>query len=71
MSVSYKPLFKLLIDKDIEKNQLVKNNILSRSTMLKMKKSEYISLEVLERICNYLNCNVQDIIEFVPDNTIN
>lgn len=64
MGASYKPFFKLLIDKEIEPNKLVKNEVLSRSTMLKIKKGEYVSLEVLEKICKYLNCSLNDIVEF-------
>lgn len=67
MSVNYKSLFKLLIDKDLKSNQLVKDGVLSRSTMLKINKGEYISLEVLEKICNYLNCDISDVIKFVPN----
>lgn len=67
MSVNYKSLFKLLIDKDLKSNQLVKDGVLSRSTMLKINKGEYISLEVLEKICKYLNCNISDVLEFVSN----
>jgi len=67
MSVSYKALLKLLIDKDIKPNQLVKDGVLSRSTMLKITKGDYISLEVLEKICVYLNCGISDVIEFISN----
>lgn len=70
MSVSYKSLFKLLIDKDLKANQLVKDGVLSRSTMLKINKGEYVSLEVLEKICTYLNCNISDVIEFIPNKMV-
>jgi len=63
MSVNYKPFFKLLIDKDINTVKIVKDGILSRSTMLKIKKGKYVSLEVLEHVCKYLHCTLNDIVE--------
>lgn len=65
MGASYKPLFKLLIDKEIKPNQLVKDGVFSRSTLLKINKGEYVSLEILEKICKYLNCTLDDIVEFL------
>lgn len=65
MSLSYKPFFKLLIDKEIKASQLVKEGVLSRSTMLKMKKGEYVSLDVLDKLCAFLQCQPGDILEHV------
>lgn len=64
MGVSYKLLFKLLIDKEIDTVKMVKDGVLSRSTMLKIKKGEYVSLEVLEKVCKYLTCTLNDIVQF-------
>lgn len=69
MSASYKSLFKLLIDKDMSPNDLVKKGVLSRSTLLKIKKGQYVSLEILEGICKELNCTLNDIVEFTYDET--
>lgn len=71
MGASYKLFFKLLIDKDIKPNDLVKKGILSRSTLLKIKKGEYVSLEVLEKICKELNCSLNDVVEFVDETHAN
>ena len=68
MSISYKKLFKLLIDKDIKPKKLVDDSVLSRSTMLKMKNSDYVSLEIIEKICVYLDCPIGDILEIKEDN---
>lgn len=65
MSISYKPFFKLLIDKEIKAAQLVKEGALSRSTMLKMKKGDYISLDVVDKLCKYLKCQPGDILEYI------
>lgn len=63
MSFSYKPLWKLLIDKDMSKKDLMKTANISKSTMDKMGRSETVSLEIIDRICNYFNCRIEDVIE--------
>lgn len=64
MSVNYKKLWKLLIDKNMSKNDLHLISGISRSTISKMSNEKYVSLEVLERICNVLDCEIGDILEF-------
>lgn len=63
MSFSYKPLWKLLIDKDMSKKDLMEATGISKSTMDKMGRSEIVSLEIIDRICNHFNCNIDSIIE--------
>ena len=63
MSVCYKKLWKLLIDNDISKSELRKKTGISGSTISKMNKNEYVSLEVLDRICQEIDCNVEDVVE--------
>lgn len=63
MSVSYKKLWKLIIDMDISKAQLRKESGVAASTFSKMNKNEYVSLEVIERICNALKCDIGDVVE--------
>ena len=63
MSFSYKPLWKLLIDRDMSKKELMEATNISKSTMDKMGRSELVSLEIIDRICNYFNCSVEDVIE--------
>lgn len=70
MTVSYKKLWKLLIDKDMMKKDLqVKANI-SWATVTKMSKNETVSMEVLMKICQALDCRIEDIVEFVPDGAV-
>lgn len=64
---SYKPLWKLLIEKGINKGDLSKACGLSSSTIAKMSKGDYVSLEVINRICTYFNCQPGDIFEYIPD----
>ncbi len=63
MGISYKRLWKLLIDKDMTKTDLRKKTDIASSTLSKMGRNEYVSLEVLVRICDVLNCELSDIAE--------
>lgn len=67
MSVSYKKLWKLLIDKDMLKKDLRTMIGVSTTTMSRLSKDENVSTEILSKICAALNCDVGDIMEFVPD----
>nr|DAZ46931.1 MAG TPA: Cro/C1-type HTH DNA-binding domain protein [Caudoviricetes sp.] len=63
MGINYKRLWKLLIDKDMTKTELRKQTEIASSTLSKMSRNEYVSLEVLVRICCVLNCELSDIAE--------
>lgn len=63
VKVNYKPLWKLLIDKDITKTQLREKTSIARSTFLKMSNNEYVAMDVLVRICIALECGLDDIVE--------
>ena len=63
MGVNYKPLWKLLIDRDISKTDLRMKTNIAASTFSKMYRNEYVSLEVLARICVVLDCQLSDITE--------
>lgn len=65
MGVNYKKLWKLLIDKDMKKTNMAKAVGISSSTLYKLTKDEYVSLDVLVRICSYFNCQLSDICEVV------
>ncbi len=67
MKVSYIGLWKLLLEKGMKKQDLVEQVGLSSSTVAKMGKGEDVSMDVLRRICAYLQCNIGDIMEMVPD----
>lgn len=64
MATSYKKLWKLLIDRDMKKKDLVEAADLSWTSMAKMAKGQNVSMEVLMRICKALGCNIGDIVEF-------
>jgi len=63
MGVNYKRLWKRLIDDEIETTELHNSTGVAPSTFTKMRKNEYVSLDVLVRICNFLNCQLSDIVE--------
>ena len=63
--ISYKPLFKLLIERDMTKTQLRLGVGFSTATLAKMSKNEYVSMEVINSICAYLKCRVEDVIEYI------
>lgn len=69
MAVSYKKLWKLLIDYDMKKKDLAKAADISNYTVTKMSKGENVTVETLGKICSALNCGVDDIMEFIPDET--
>lgn len=69
MKACYKKLWKMLVDKDMSKGDLHKASGLSSSTMTKLRKSEDVSMEALRKICIALDCNIGDIVEFVPDSS--
>ena len=67
MAVSYKKLWKLLIDKDMKKKELEQLAKVSHYTVSKMYRGENVTIDILERICKTLDCSLDDIVEFVPD----
>ena len=64
MSISYKKLWKLMIDKDMSKTDLRIASGISTNALAKLGKNEPVSLEVLEKICYVLHCDIGDIMEF-------
>jgi DNA-binding Xre family transcriptional regulator len=66
MAVSYKKLWKILIDKDIKKKDLSTMAGISPATITKMGKNGHVTTEVLIKICTALNCGLDDIMEILP-----
>lgn len=67
MSVSYKKLWKLLIDHNMNKGELAKATKMSANTLAKLGKNETVSMDILVRICSVLKCDIGDIVEVVSD----
>lgn len=67
MAVSYKKLWKVLIDKDMKKKDLQKAAGVSWASITKLSKGETVSMEILIKICKALECDIGEIIELVPD----
>lgn len=64
MAVSYNGLWKMLIDKNMYKKDLAAELNISSATMAKMGKGENVSMDVLQKICEYMDCNIGDIMSF-------
>lgn len=67
MAVSYKRLFHLLIEKDMTNAQLQQKAGFSANIITRLKRNGYVSLESIERICRVLDCGVDDLLEFTPE----
>lgn len=67
MAVSYKRLWKLLIDRDMKKKDLAEQANLSNYTINKMHRGENVTTDTLAKICSVLGCTFDDIMEIVPD----
>ena len=67
MKVSYKKLFKLLIDKDMKKTEFAKKIGIGQNTLAKLSKNENVSMDVLIKMCEGLDCRIEDIVEFVKE----
>ena len=65
MVISYKKLWKLLIDRDLKKKDLITMAGISQSSVTKMGHNENVSTEILVKICNALECDLSDIVELV------
>lgn len=70
MAISYKKLWKLLIDRDLKKKNLQQMSGVRAASITKLGRNENINTEIIEKICLALNCDVADIME-ITDNTTN
>ncbi len=66
MKVSYNPLFKILIDKNLKKTEFAEKIGLSSATLAKLSKGQSISMDKLIEICDYLDCSFDDVVEIIP-----
>ena len=71
MGVSYKKLWKMLMDRDMSKTQLIRKAGISTNAMAHMGKNEDVRVEVLTKICCALNCTMNDIMDVIPDDDAN
>ena len=67
MAVSYKKLWKLLIDRDMKKKDLCEAAGISHASVTKMGRNGHVTTEILLKICTALNCQIEDIMEIIPD----
>ena len=67
MAVSYNRLWKLLVDRKMSKADLRKQAAIAPNTMTKLRRDEEVTLGVLGKICKTLDCQIHDIVDYVPD----
>lgn len=67
MSISYKKLWKLLIDRDMKKKELQELAGISSTSVTKLAKNQNVNTMIIDKVCRALNCDVADIMEFVPN----
>lgn len=67
MSVRYNKLFKMMIDKKMSNVELASEAGVSLNIITRLKRDQYIAMDTIEKICQALECKVDDILEFVPD----
>ena len=67
MDVCYNKLFKLMIDKGVKRIDLLRLTGVSSNTLSKFSKNEYVSMDVLVKVCRVLNCDIGDIMEVLPE----
>lgn len=65
--ITYKPLFHMLIERNMTKSQLRKAVGFGTNQLAAMSKNEYIALETVDKICRYMDCRIEDVIAYVPD----
>ena len=68
MGLAYKPLFHLLVDREMKGTNLTKNGVISGPTLAKLNKGKPVDGKVINRLCEYLHCQPGDIMEYVSDN---
>ena len=71
MDISYKKLWKLLIDRDMKKKDLQMSAGISWASVTKLSKGEAVSMDVLIKVCKAMNCDIGDVVEFIPKENVN
>lgn len=68
--VSYKPLWKTLLDREMTKTQLREKIGCSTSTLARLSKNEFVGLDLICKICYALNCKIEEVVEVLPENAV-
>ncbi len=70
MEISYKKLWKLLIDRDMKKKDLQSSAGISWASVTKLSKGEAVSMDVLIKVCKAMNCDIGDVVELIPKDNL-
>ena len=67
MEISYKPLWRLLVEREMNKEELKRDANITSNIVSRMSKNSYVNLESLEKICLALDCRIEDVVEVTPN----
>ena len=67
MSINYNKMWKLLIDKNMKRKDLKEKAEVSQNVMARLSKNQAVTMETMEKICSVLQCDIGDVMEFIPD----
>lgn len=67
VKISYKPLWRLLLEKDMSKMDLLSVTKISTCTLSKLSKNEPLKIDTIKKICEAMNCSIENVIEFLPE----
>lgn len=70
LSPSFKPLKRTLLERDITRADLIEATGIAPNTYTKINKNEWVALKVIASICEYLDCRIEDVVEFVEDDQL-
>lgn len=70
MSISYNKLWKILIDRNMNKSELRMQAKISTNAIAKMSKNKPVSMDTMDKVCRALHCNIGDVMDFVADEEI-
>lgn len=65
--ISYKPLWITLVKIEKKKMDLVNSSTISRGTLAKLSKNQSVGMDIIEKVCNYLKCDISDVAEIILD----
>ena len=69
MAISYKPLWHLLVEKEMDKEDLKKAANITSNIVSRMSKNAYVNLDSIEKICLALDCRIEDVVEIIKNET--
>ncbi|CAM3892419.1 helix-turn-helix domain-containing protein [Alicyclobacillus pomorum] len=70
MAISYLPLEILLIKRGLNRERLIEAGVVSRPTVAKFRRGDYVSLEIIDRLCTHLDCRIDEVVAYVKEEVV-